>query len=277
MANKRTSITGLGSAILEETVDGSAVVENILSNDGRLLHVPIDQVKPNPDQPRKTFDEQEIEGLAQTIISKGVVQPLIVYEENGSLILVAGERRLRAAQKVGLKKVPVLFRGTKADALEISIIENVQRSNLHPLELADALRSLAEEKGYNQDQLAATIGKSKATISQILALTGLSKPVRAKVWTSKLASLDALYHVAKQPTTVEQLQLLDKIESGNLTVRETRQEVKKDKSDKGRPKNFSYTYKPPDKSFSVSVSFRKTKATRDDIKEALNEALKNIK
>ena len=270
-------MTGLGAAILEETVDGGGVIENIVSNNGRLVHASIKKVQANPDQPRKTFNEEDIEELAQTIRDHGILQPLVVYEDAGKLIVVAGERRLRAAKKAGLKTGPVIVRDAKSNVLELSIIENVQRSDLHPLELADALKMLAEKHNYKQEDLGLIIGKSKGTISRILALNKLPEPVRKKVSTSKLASMDQLYQVAKQPDTEKMLRLVDKIESGNLTVRETRKEVKKDKPTKGRPKNFHYTYRPPDKAFSVSISFPKPEPTTAEVKEALKATIKNIK
>jgi ParB family chromosome partitioning protein len=270
-------MSGLGSAILEETVDGGAVIDNIVSNDGRLIQVPISQIQPNPDQPRQTFNEEEIEGLAQTIKDHGILQPLVVRQEKNRLILIAGERRLRAAKKAGLKAAPVIFRNTEADALEVSIIENVQRSDLHPLELARALKALAEKRDYKQEDLGLIIGKSKGVISRILALNRLPEAVRQKVSTSKLASLDQLYEVATQPTTEKMVDLLERIETGNLTVRETRQHAKKGKPKKGRPGNFSYTHKAPDKSYSITIRFNKAQVNKEELIGAVSETLKSLK
>ena len=159
---KRRLGRGLAALIGDDTTE-EAIVQDIRS----LRHVPIDLLHPNPNNPRKHFAEEELESLAKSLKDKGLLQPLVVRPRNdGSFEIVAGERRWRASQRAGLHELPVLIRELgDRETLEIALIENVQRSDLNPLEEARAYRQLIEQYDYTQLQLAEGIGKSRSRIA----------------------------------------------------------------------------------------------------------------
>jgi ParB family chromosome partitioning protein len=149
---------------------------------GGAQTVPIEAIRPSPFQPRRHFAEQELEGLAQSIREKGIVQPLLVRpvaDPAADFELVAGERRWRAAQRVGLHEVPVVVRPfADAEVIEIALVENLQREDLSPLEEAEAYSRLAREFGRSQASLAEAVGKSRSHIANTVRLLSLPAPVR---------------------------------------------------------------------------------------------------
>jgi len=146
-----------------------------------IQQVPIDQIEPNPQQPRTTMDESALEELAASIIEHGIIQPLIVaYDiESGKYTLVAGERRWRAAQLAGLSMVPVIERNvTEQGQLELALIENLQRTDLTPLEMAEAYRQLADNFSLTHEQISERVGKSRTSVTNTLRLLNLPDQVR---------------------------------------------------------------------------------------------------
>jgi len=142
-----------------------------------LTLVPVDEIQPNPDQPRKHFDEEKLAELAASLKQHGLLQPIVVRRVEGRFELVAGERRLRAAQLADIDRLPALVREME-DPLEIALIENLQREDLSPLEEAEALAQLIERHGYSHREVADILGKSRPYVSNTLALTRL--PVSVK-------------------------------------------------------------------------------------------------
>jgi ParB family chromosome partitioning protein len=147
------------------------------------IEVPVDSIKPNPDQPRSRFDDDTLNELAASITEVGVLQPIVVSrDEDGSLYLIAGERRWRAARKVGLTTIPAVVRGATGDTTLVeALIENVQRQDLTPLEEAHAYKQLLENTGMNQDQVAERVGKSRPAVSNTLRLLQLPGPVQRMI------------------------------------------------------------------------------------------------
>jgi ParB family chromosome partitioning protein len=149
---------------------------------GGARTVPIEAIRPSPFQPRRHFAEAELDGLAQSIREKGIVQPLLVRtiaDAAADFELVAGERRWRAAQRVGLHEVPVVVRGfTDSEVIEIALVENLQRENLSPLEEAEAYSRLTHEFGRSQASLAEAVGKSRSHVANTVRLLSLPAPVR---------------------------------------------------------------------------------------------------
>jgi ParB family chromosome partitioning protein len=144
-----------------------------------LLDVRIKDIKPNPHQPRQSFDTAELDDLTASIKAKGVIQPLVVRLKGGKYTLIAGERRLRAAKLAGLKSVParVLEVEDEADMLELSLIENLQRHDLNPVELAEGYRKLQKTWGLTQELIAKRVGKERATVANTLRLLDLPENV----------------------------------------------------------------------------------------------------
>ena len=141
---------------------------------GRILMLKLDLVQPNKEQPRKTFDEEKINELAESIKNYGVLQPLLVQKNDSFYEIIAGERRWRAAKAAGLKEVPaVLKEYSKQEAMEISLIENVQRADLNPIEEALGYRQLIDEFGLTQEEIAVRVAKSRTAITNTMRLLKL--------------------------------------------------------------------------------------------------------
>jgi len=153
--------------------------------------VPIEHVRANPRNPRKTFAEEELNDLANSIRERGIIQPIVVRAVKGTdhFEIIAGERRWRAAQRAALHEVPiVLVEVNDQEALQLAIIENVQRADLNPLEEAAGYQALAEEHDYSQEEIAKTVGKSRSHIANTLRLLKLSEPVRRYISEGKLTA-----------------------------------------------------------------------------------------
>jgi len=170
MATKRMALgKGLGALIPE--------VDEI--QEKKLFYCGIEEIRPRRSQPRKHFDESNLLELAETIKEKGILQPLTVRRIEGGYELLAGERRWRAAQKAGLKEVPVILReADDREALEISLIENLQREDLNPIEEAEGFRNLIEKFGISQEEASKRVGKDRTTITNALRLLSLSSEIK---------------------------------------------------------------------------------------------------
>lgn len=153
------------------------------------LTVSLHEIVPNPEQPRRHFDDEALASLADSIRRHGLLQPLVVRRIAGRYELIAGERRLRAAMRAGLEHVPVLVRDARPeDRLELALIENLQRENLTPLEEAEAYRHLIDEYGLTQEELAERVGKSRPAITNALRLLNLPDAVKAKLDSGELTA-----------------------------------------------------------------------------------------
>jgi ParB family chromosome partitioning protein len=154
-----------------------------------LLYCGIEEITPNRSQPRKHFDESKLQELAESIKEKGILEPLIVRRLDQGYELIVGERRWRAAQKAGLKEVPVLVKEVEGrDVLEISLIENLQREDLNPIEAAEAFKHLIEEFNISQEDLGKRIGKDRTTITNIVRLLKLPTEVRNQLLQNRITS-----------------------------------------------------------------------------------------
>jgi ParB family transcriptional regulator, chromosome partitioning protein len=180
MATKRMALgKGLG-ALLPEFEQGEPKT---------LLYCGIEEIIPNRSQPRKHFDESKLQELAESIKEKGILEPLIVRRTDQGYELIVGERRWRAAQKVGLKEVPVVVKEVEGrEALEISLIENLQREDLNPIEAAEAFKHLIEEFNISQEDLSKRIGKDRTTITNTLRLLKLPLEVRNQLLQNRITS-----------------------------------------------------------------------------------------
>jgi ParB family transcriptional regulator, chromosome partitioning protein len=202
-----------------------------------LLLAAIERIAPNPRQPRTHFDSKELEELAASIREHGILQPLIVTRtEEGNYVLVAGERRLEAARKAGLRSVPVIVRETSDDRqrLELALIENVQRTDLNPLEQAEAYRQLAEEFSLPHETIAGRVGKSRAAVTNTLRLLKLPETVRQAL-AGDLISEGHARTLLALPTPEAQQAALQTILAAGLNVRQTEELVRKLSGQKPTP------------------------------------------
>ena len=192
-----------------------------------LLYCGIEEISPNRSQPRKRFDESKIEELADSIKEKGILEPLIVRRTDQGYELIVGERRWRAAQKAGLKEVPVLVKEVQGrEALEISLIENLQREDLNPIEAAEAFKHLLEEFNISQEDLSKRMGKDRTTITNTLRLLKLPLEVRNQLLQDHITSGHARAILSLE-SKEKQKELCALIIRKGLSVREAEAIVKR--------------------------------------------------
>jgi ParB family chromosome partitioning protein len=237
-------------------------------NSARII--PIQEIIPDPNQPRKTFNQQKLKELAATIRSKGVIEPVTVRFKNdqGKYMIVTGERRYKAAQIAGLTEIPCITKDlTDQEALILQIIENVQREELSPVEEAKSYRILLENN-WTQTAIADLVGKSQPYISQILKMLDLPAHIIEESEREDIPK----EHLLQLTRSEHPEQLWNEIRQGK-TAREIRKEVEKERTPRGRPLNYRYCYRPKGKPYRVTVEFRKPHADSHEIRAALNETI----
>lgn len=212
--------TGLGK--------GMAALLPVVAEEGKsYFYCPIEEIRPNKGQPRKTFAVDKLEELASSIREKGVIQPLVVRKKSDHYELIAGERRWRAAQKAGLREVPVVIQDVSDDtALEMALIENIQREDLNAVEEAEAYQALIDNFSLSQEELARRVGKERSTVANALRLLKLPAEIKRDIVEERLSmgharallSLDAPDQMKKAR---------EEIVKGELTVREAETLVKR--------------------------------------------------
>ena len=196
----------------------------------------IGKIRPNRFQPRIKFDENDLEGLAQSIKEQGILQPLLVRKDHQGYELVTGERRLRAAKRAGLAQVPVIVKAiSEAELLEMSIVENVQREDLNPLEEAEAYYQLISTFDLTQDQAADRVGKSRSAVANLLRLRQLPEPIKASISDGAL-SMGHARALLGAATSAQQNAVWQAILSKHLSVRETENLIKRLKAGVKTPK-----------------------------------------
>jgi ParB family chromosome partitioning protein len=197
------------------------------SGEGGVTQIAIDLIQRNPRQPREKFDIEELENLAASIREHGVIQPLIVAPgKNGIYILIAGERRLQASRKAGLKTVPVVIRhATDQQLLELALIENVQRADLNAIEEAEAYQHLAKEFRMSHEAIAARVGKSRVTITNTMRLLDASAAVKQALVNGQISQGHARAMLTLSAKAQEEL--LNKVVILDLSVRQTEMLAKK--------------------------------------------------
>ncbi|CAI8706891.1 ParB/RepB/Spo0J family partition protein [Brevibacillus sp. DP1.3A] len=211
---------GLGKGL------NALITSNLIEEGEQVKEVSINEIRPNPYQPRKEFEQSAIEELAQSIKEHGIIQPLIVRKSIKGYELVAGERRLRAAKVAGLKEVPVVVKAyTDQQLMEIALIENLQRENLNPLEEAEAYDKLISHHDYTQEQLAQKIGKSRPHVANMLRLLQLPEKIRKMVSAAELSMGHSRALLGVTDKKVQQQLANDVVEKG-LSVRQLEELVK---------------------------------------------------
>jgi ParB family chromosome partitioning protein len=238
---------GLGALIPganEETLHTPS--EDAADQGQRVVEIEIADIEPNPHQPRTAFDPEAVDELAQSIRQKGIIQPVVVRRFGTGYQLIAGERRLRAARQADLQSVPALILniGTDEEMMEISLIENIQREDLNPIEEARAYRTLMEECVLTQEEVARKVGKDRSTVANTLRLLNLSSQVREALQTDQISMGHARALLGVEDDRL-QAALCKQIVSQDLSVRRVEALVKAYRDGKtDRPKTASHTHDP---------------------------------
>lgn len=215
---------GLGRGLSALMADVSEINETDASQNSGDQQIPIEQIHPNPNQPRKRFESAPLDDLVASIKEKGVLQPLIVRPSGDGYEIVAGERRWRAAQQAQLHSLPVVVREfSDIEVLEVAIIENIQRADLNPVEEAAGYRQLMDKFGHTQEKMAEALGKSRSHIANLLRLLSLPDSVQRFVSEGALSA----GHARALITSEDPETLAKKVIAGDLSVRATEALVKK--------------------------------------------------
>ena len=240
---------------------------------GRMI--PIAQIDPNPDQPRQVMGD--LSELIASIESQGIIEPLVVRPRGDRFQIIAGERRYQAAVQAGLHELPVVIRDVdEMEMLELALIENLQRKDLTPFEEAEALHGLAEQCGYTHEDLARRLGKSRTSVTESLALAAMPEDVRNLCRLADISSKSLLLQVVRQETREKMTALIEKIAGqGGATREQVRAATASPKP--GRPKHFVFAFRPSTKAFSLKLSFAKSRVNRDEVIEALEGILRELR
>ncbi|HKB80560.1 MAG TPA: ParB/RepB/Spo0J family partition protein [Thermoanaerobaculia bacterium] len=187
-----------------------------------LAQIPIDRIEPNPYQPRKSFDDRALDELVRSVREHGIVQPIVVTRNGDRYRLIAGERRFRAAQKAGLQHVPAVIKDilNEGDALQIALIENIQRQDLNPIEEANAYHQLHQDFGLTQEEISRRVGKERSTVANFLRLLKLPDPVKKLLAAGQLSMGHARALLAVESAKKQEL-LAGRVVARDLSVRQT--------------------------------------------------------
>ena len=225
---------GLGALIADETESA-----------GSVLEIDVNNIDPNVNQPRKTFDSEKLNELAQSIKNHGIVQPIIVQKNGQRYTIIAGERRYRAARIAGITTVPVVVKEyAKSEYMEVSLVENLQREDLNPIEEAQAMKILMEEHSLTQEELSSRLAKSRSAVANTLRLLNLPDEVRTMVAQGRLSSGHARTLLALD-SDGERIKTAQKIVNLGLSVRSTEAMINKAKQLK-EPKINQKQYSVPE-------------------------------
>lgn len=240
--------------------------------------ISLDRILPDPTQPRKTFTEKTLNDLAASIKNHGVLQPLLVeYDsDKDNYKIITGERRYRAAKLAGLKEVPCIVRDQlqQQDRLYYQLVENLQRDDINAFEEADAFLMLAERYNLKHQDIAQLVGKSRSYVSKIIKIASIPEGLRQRCTTNDLLTREHLIVIAQQPSQAEMLNLIDRVTLRPTNVKNLRQLKAGKQPRKAKP--FEFHFIPHDRTFSVSVKFKKRSATKKEISSALNTALRSL-
>ena len=237
------------------------------------LEVDVDRLSPNRFQPRVQMDDARLDGLAESIRSNGIIQPIVVRRDGDRFQIIAGERRWRAAQKAGLARVPIVVRdvapGQEQSLLELALIENIQRENLNPIDEALAYRRLTDEFHLTQEQIAVSVGKDRASVANFLRLLKLPDEVRAEVAAGTL-SMGHARALITLPSEGEQRRMAREVIARSLSVRETESMVR-------RLVEATAAAKPTTDPKPVTIVDVHTRAAEDQLRLALGTRVRIVR
>lgn len=250
----------------------------------RVRMIPLERIDPNPQQARTEMGE--LKDLMASIKEKGVLEPIIVRPHAGRYEIIAGERRFAASKNAGLKEIPCIIMDVEDnEAMELSLIENLQRKNLDVFEEADGLNALIHIYGYTHEKISEKIGKARSTITETINLSRIPKDVRDACFENNITSRSTLIEIAKQKNKQTMLELVKNISERGMKREDTR-ELSKELKSKGEgktakkaPKKYVYNYVPSEgsKRFRMKLEFKKPDVSRDEIIDILEEIIKKLR
>lgn len=270
MSNRR-----IGLPVTVKMRHDAHYVEEIISRSGAAIGrmIPIEQLQPNADQPRK--DQGDLRGLTESVREKGVLEPLLVrpLRESEKYMIISGERRYHAARAAGLREVPCIEKDVNdAETLELALIENLQRKDLTPFEEADGVQALAERFGLIHEEIARRIGKGRSSVTEVLSLRSIPDDIKAMCIEKGVLSKSQLLQVARQESEAKMRDLVRRFALGILNREQAREERHPDQ----QPRNASFRFVSPAKEFKLTLQFRRKNIQREDVIAALRQILQTL-
>ena len=254
-------------------------VESLTSYSGAAVGrmIPVDQIRPNPEQPRKALGD--LRELSDSIREKGVLEPLLVrfVPREDCYYIISGERRYHASRAAGLREVPCIEKSVDdAETLEIALIENIQRKDLTAFEEADGLQRLTSQFEYTHEDMAKKIGRARSSVTETLSLLNIPEVLRKKCVENGIVSKSLLLQIARQPTEKKMIEMFQRILQGGLTRDEARRERREEQSGPQRPQPFIFHFEPQNDAFKFRIQFKKSHVSRDELIVTLREILAQL-
>jgi ParB family transcriptional regulator, chromosome partitioning protein len=254
----------------------SHFVESLAERFGESLgrFISIEEIETNPAQPRTSVGD--LRELVRSIEAKGVLEPLLVRQiPGGRFRIIAGERRFRAAMEAGLAEVPCIeLDVSESEVLEIALIENLHRKDLHPFEEAEGYSGLAERHGYTQQQVADAIGKSRVSVTEAMSLLDIPEDLREECRRADI-SKSVLLEVARLKDPEKMREAIARAAAGS-TRDDLRAQKKEGEPDSRRPRRFEFVYKPKGGPFKLALSFAKSRVDKSELVQVLKDVIKQL-
>lgn len=242
----------------------------------QLRLISIHRIDPNPHQARSELGN--IQELMDSIKAKGILEPILVRPKGERFEIIAGERRYVASKNIGLTEIPCIeLRVDDSEALELALIENLQRKDLEVFEEVDGLKALVDIYGYTHETIAERIGKSRSTITEILNLSRIPKKLREECQRAGITSRSTLIEISKMKDEKSMEHLIQEIKNRGLRREDTRELSKKILGKKSGWKRYFYVYKSKEGGYTVRIEFKKEKITKAEIIQILEEMIKKLK
>ncbi|MGH9434675.1 MAG: ParB/RepB/Spo0J family partition protein [Terriglobia bacterium] len=247
-------------------------VEEIIARTGAAIGrmIPIEQIQPNADQPRKDFGE--LAGLIESVREKGVLEPLLVrfLPQSDRYMIISGERRYQAARAAGLRELPCIEKEvSEGETLEIALIENLQRKDLTPFEEADGLQALADRFALTHDEIARRVSKGRSSVTESLSLRTIPDEVKALCVEHGVLSKSQLLQVARQPGDAKMRDLVRRFAQGSLN----RDQARAERNPGGKAPGHTFRFVPPSKEFKLVLTFRRKSVEREELIQALKRVV----
>ncbi|MFP4081527.1 MAG: ParB/RepB/Spo0J family partition protein [Candidatus Aminicenantes bacterium] len=238
--------------------------------------IPVNKIDPNPRQARTELGN--LNELMSSIKSKGVLEPILVKPKEGRYEIIAGERRYIASKKIGLKEVPCIEMNVDDnEAMELTLIENLQRKDLDVFEEADGIRSLAENYGYNHEKISKKIGKARSTVTEIINISKIPDEIRKYCLENNISSRSVLIEIAKQKNKQDMYRLISEITKRDLRREDTRDLSKKMIGRSKKIRHFVYNYSPKEEFYHLRIEFKKHSVTKEEIIKILQNLIDKLK
>jgi ParB family transcriptional regulator, chromosome partitioning protein len=237
--------------------------------------IPIEEIEPNPDQPRTSVGD--LTELTRSIESKGILEPLLVRPvREGRYTIIAGERRFRAAIEAGLTEVPCIeLEVSGPEMMELALIENLHRKDLHPFEEAEGYAALTREPGYTQQKIADAVGKSRVSITESLSLLEIPEDLREQCRRADIDARSVLLEIARLDDREKMEEAIARVSRGS-TRDELRARKKKSSDDSRKSKRFAFVYKPKGAPFKLNLSFSKARVDKSELIDTLRQVIAQL-